>query len=86
MVLLESGVDRDWVIRDLEAQGVQSRAYFPPIHLMPYIAETYGFRPGAFPRTEEVSRRALALPFHARLTEAEVSEVVGALGRVLNRG
>jgi perosamine synthetase len=86
VVTLAEGLDRDAVMRGLEACGIPVRAYFPPVHLQPYVRDAFGFRGGELPLTESVARRTIALPFHANLGLAEVEHVVHHLERVVNRG
>ena len=69
VVRLAEGVDRDRVVLAMEAQGVPARAYFPPMHLQPYVRERLGTGPGMLPVTEALARRTLALPFHNHLSE-----------------
>src|SRR5262245_1751071 len=83
VVRLPPWLDRDAVIRALDERGVPARAYFPPIHLQPVYRERFGFRPGAFPVSEEMGRRCLALPFFGAMTDAQIEAVCGALGEVL---
>ena len=64
-------------------RGHPSRAYFPPLHLQPYIRERFGTREGMLPVTEDVARRTLALPFHNNLTEEQVARVVDAVTRAV---
>ena len=71
--------DRDAVLSGLRARGVACRNYFVPIHLQPFIQERLHTREGQFPVTEQVAKRAIALPFHNHLTESEVGRVVEAL-------
>jgi perosamine synthetase len=75
---------RDAVLEEMTRQGIQVGNYFPPVHLQPFIAERYGYRPGAFPIAESVSRRTIALPFHNRLTQDEVAIVCGTLRAILD--
>ena len=77
--------DRDEIIRLLRAEGIGTNNYFPPIHLQPYVAQQFGYRPGDFPLTESVANRTLALPFHGKLGEAEVDEVVRTLNAVIDK-
>jgi dTDP-4-amino-4,6-dideoxygalactose transaminase len=79
VVTLAEGLERDPVMRAMEAQAVPARGYFSPIHLQPYIRDRFGSREGELPVTEAISRRTLALPFHNNLTEAQVERVVAAL-------
>ena len=83
VIQLDPDRDRQTVMRRLHEQGVPSRAYFPPIHLLPFYRERFGFRPGQFPVTEDVAQRTLALPFHAKLTPADIEYVCQALDKSL---
>ena len=82
-VRLPAGVDRRTVIRSLAEAGIQSKAYLPCVHLMPYYRERFGFRPGQFPVAESVSERSLALPFFGSISEAQVSRVSESLAAAL---
>ena len=43
------------------------------------MRERFGYREGMFPVTEAVAARTISLPFHNRLTEADVAVTVTAL-------
>jgi perosamine synthetase len=81
VVTLPEEADREAVIAELAARGVQTARYLPCIHLQPYMQERFGYRVGLCPVAEELASRTLALPFHARLGEddqAYVAEVLSA--------
>ena len=82
--LFEPG-DRDAIMTDLRAEGIGCNNYFPPIHLQPYMAEQFGFKPGDFPICEYVSNRTLALPFFGDMTAGQVDQVCSALDRLLEK-
>jgi len=79
VVLLDRGVDRDAVAAKLAARMVPTRPYFRPIHLQPYYRKRFGDLSGSLPVTEDVGRRALALPFHGRLSDESIGYVTEAL-------
>jgi perosamine synthetase len=85
VVQLPDHADRDEVIRSLDAQGIQSKAYLPCIHLLPPYRERFGFVGGEFPIAERVSERSLALPFFTSMTEGQVDRVCTALVEALGR-
>jgi perosamine synthetase len=85
VVQLPEGADRDEVIAELARRGVQSKAYLPCIHLLPFYRERFGFRGGEFPVAERVAERALALPFFTMMTADDVERVAGALAQSLGR-
>ena len=63
------------ILQQMTSRNIQVSNYFPPVHLMPFIAEQFDYQPGDFPITESVSQRTIALPFHNHLTKDEVSIV-----------
>lgn len=74
---------RDHLIKSLRQEGIGCRDYFPTIHLSTLYRQLFGYSEGAFPVTESVAARTIALPFHNRLSEKEVDEVVSTLGRLM---
>jgi dTDP-4-amino-4,6-dideoxygalactose transaminase len=82
-VWLQEEAGRERVIADLEARGIATSRYLPSIHLQPYMRERFGFREGMLPRSEEASRRLLALPFHSGISPQEQERVVEALRDVI---
>ena len=84
VVALPSGTDREAVIRELDARGVQTARYLPCIHLQSYMQERYGFRAGLCPIAEDLSSRTLALPFHALLDEDDQAHVAETLRAALD--
>jgi perosamine synthetase len=85
VVQLPAEVERDTVLRQLAARGVQSKPYLPAIHLMSFYREQFGHRPGEFPVCEDVAARSLALPFFPEMTASQVERVAGELARALGR-
>jgi perosamine synthetase len=76
---LDGSLDRDAIIGDLDARGVQAKPYLPCIHLQPYYREVHGYRPGLLPVTEAISASTIALPFFAEMSEPQVESVCSAL-------
>lgn len=71
--------ERDQIVSLLKQQGIGCRNYFPPIHLQPLYRQMFGYRPGAFPVTEHVADRTIALPFFNHLTEEKIRFVCSSL-------
>jgi len=84
VVHFDPNVDRDALAGRMTKRGIPVRPYFLPIHLQPYMVEKFGFREGDYPRTEDLGRRGLALPFSGVMSEAEVEAVCVALAAELN--
>ena len=82
VIRLADHVDRDLLGRFLAERGIETRPYFPPIHLQAAYRRQFGYADGAFPICERVARGTLALPFFNDLTE----ETVGVIARTLREG
>jgi perosamine synthetase len=66
-------------MKELELNGVPSRAYFSPVHEQKYFRETGKYKHVNLPVTNDISERTLALPFHTKMTDEEISYVVKIL-------
>lgn len=82
-VLLPEGLDRDRITAAIEAQGIETRPLFYPVHTMPMFAGTAG--DAAFPVAAALARRGFNLPSYPDLTAADVATITGVVGDVLRR-
>ena len=71
--------DRDGVLRELRAQGIEAQIGTYALHLLGAYRDQ-----GPFPGASRVFERALALPFHTRLTDGDLDRVVGALDKIVS--
>jgi perosamine synthetase len=85
VVRVAEDVDRDELARRLEVRGIPTRPYFWPIHLQPPYRERFGFAPGMYPHSETAGEALLSLPFHGKMTEAQVEYVCETLAAVLEQ-
>jgi dTDP-4-amino-4,6-dideoxygalactose transaminase len=69
---------RDSIVDDLRTEQIEAAAYSQPLHLQRRYFDM-GYRRGDFFVTEKVADRAVALPFHAHLTEEQVAFIVGTM-------
>jgi dTDP-4-amino-4,6-dideoxygalactose transaminase len=71
--------ERDRVLAELRAQGIEAQIGTYALHrLGPYRGQ------GEFPGAARVYERALALPFHTRLSESDLDRVAEALDKVVS--
>jgi len=70
--------DRDRVMAELRAEGIQCQIGTYALHRLGAYREQ-----GSFPGADAAFERALALPLHTKLTDAELDRVADALGRAL---
>lgn len=69
---------RDAIVEDLRTERIEAAPYCRPLHLQRHYFEL-GFRRGDYLVAEKVSDRAVALPFHAHLTEDQIAFIVGTM-------
>lgn len=68
---------RDAIIAFLKSKGVETRPYFfPPVHEQKFFRR---FATRRLPRTEELSRRVITLPFFTTIEPAQMDYVAEAL-------
>lgn len=88
VIHLEEGFsedDRNRIMQGLISNGIGSNNYFPPIHLQPFYTETFGYKPGDLPVTEQIAKRTLALPFYNNLQEKDMDLVCTVLQNEINK-
>ena len=74
---------RDDVLAALTKENIGVGVHYLALHTHPYYAETYGLQPDDFPNAQFISDRTLSLPFSAKLTDADVADVIAAVQKVL---
>jgi perosamine synthetase len=75
---------RDRLLDLLNAQGVQSKAYFSPcIHLQEFYMRDFGYTEGMFPVAERLSQETIILPFFTTISEAQMQYVCDQLKAAL---
>ena len=83
-ICLPDGVDRDQVIADMEVEGIETRPFFFPMHVLPPYLNPKGDR--EFPVSTSIGRRGLNLPSSASLTYDDAVRVADVLmGAVASR-
>ena len=72
--------DRDEVLAALRAEGIEAQIGTYALHRLSAYADQ-----GSFPGADAAFERALALPFHTALTEADVDRVCAALDELVSK-
>ena len=71
---------RDEVMARMDAQGIETRPVFYPMHVMPPY-----FEEGAsYPNAEHCAGRGINLPTHGMLSEQDIDRVVAALQHAID--
>jgi perosamine synthetase len=74
---------RDRVRAELREKGIATQIYFTPIHQQPFYQQCQPGNMPSLPNTEQAANECLALPFHTRLSEAEINFVCDAIDQAL---
>jgi perosamine synthetase len=81
--VLADRFDRDSIARGLQAEGIETRPVFPPMHLLPPYAHLA--QPGSLPIGEHLSRQGINLPTGAHLSRSQAERVCDCLKRQLRK-
>jgi perosamine synthetase len=73
------GIGRDELMGRLADAGIQSRTFFCPMNLQPFIQRQAGYRPVECPVAEELWETGLYLPSSPTLSEEDIESVVGVI-------
>lgn len=77
------GKSRDEIQQALHRENIGTGIHYTSLHLHKYYREKYGYKRGDFPNAEYISDRTISLPLSAKLTDADVSDVIAAVRKAL---
>jgi dTDP-4-amino-4,6-dideoxygalactose transaminase len=77
-ILLSDREARNGLLAHLNGQGILAVFHYVPLHSSP-MGQTFGYREGDLPVTENLSGRLLRLPMFYAITEEEQSRVVAEI-------
>ena len=77
-------VSRDALAKQLYKDGIETRTFFCPMNLQPFLQKQPGFRPAPCPVAERLWRDGLYLPSSPKLTDAQIDFVADRLQAALN--
>jgi dTDP-4-amino-4,6-dideoxygalactose transaminase len=74
--------DRKEVFLSLKEKGIFGQVHYIPAHLQPYYRESYGFKPGDYPRSEAFYQREISIPMFPKMTDEEVDYVISTIREI----
>jgi dTDP-4-amino-4,6-dideoxygalactose transaminase len=80
----KTGVTRDQFLDRMTNEGIGIGVHYLSLPEHPYYQKTYGWRPEDYPNAMCIGRQTVSLPISAKLTEADVSDVIASVKKVLN--
>jgi len=77
--------NRDELQKALYHENIGTGIHFVSLHLQDYYRRMFEYKRGDFPNAEFISDRTISLPLSPKLTEQDISDVIKAVQKVLNR-
>jgi dTDP-4-amino-4,6-dideoxygalactose transaminase len=77
-ILLPDQATRDGLMSHLHQRGINAVFHYVPLHTAP-MGQTFGYRAGDLPVTEELSGRLLRLPLYYDITDDDLRRVVSEI-------
>ena len=81
----EFGMNRDELMEKLSAKGIETRAFFIPMHEQPVFKNRGLFKGENYPIADDLSKTGMYLPSGSGLEEEEIKFVCGTIKEVKNR-
>ena len=75
-------VDRGEVFRALRGENIGVNVHYIPVHCHPYYRDRFGYRGCEYPVAEDAYARLISLPMFHGMTDQDVEDVRGAVGKV----
>ena len=79
----QTGMTRDGFIEAMTAQNIGVGVHYQSIPVHPYYQERYGWLPEDYPHSYQIGQQTVSLPLSAKLTDADVSDVIRAVHNAL---
>ena len=77
-------VDRDAVAQALHLEGIGTGVHYRAVHLHAYYRERFRWSVESLPNADAISARTLSLPCSAALSDADVTDVIEGVCRVMS--
>ena len=77
-------VSRDVVLTEIQKRGVGVAVHFRCLHLQPFFKKHFNYKKGMLPLSEYLSDRLISLPLYPKMTDDDVSKVIGTVLEVLH--
>ena len=84
-ILLNSEIDRSFIIAKMKEEGIQTSIHYPAAHLFTYFRSHLGTTEGLLPLTEKIANNVLTLPLFPDMKIEQVEMVVGTLSKLLSK-
>jgi perosamine synthetase len=77
------GLTRDQLMVELQKIGIETRAFFNPMHKQPVFRDMNLFESESYPIAEALSQKGLYLPSSSGLTPEEITFVCDSIKKII---
>ena len=81
----KAGISRDQFLDAMTAEQIGVGVHYMSIPEHPFYQQRYGWRPDMFPVAMQIGRQTISLPLSAKLTDQDMTDVIDAVHRILDR-
>jgi dTDP-4-amino-4,6-dideoxygalactose transaminase len=78
-----TGISRDALLQAMTDQNIGVGVHYLSIAEQPYYQKVFGWKPEDYPHAMRIGRQTVSLPFSAKLSDADVDDVIKAVGRIV---
>jgi dTDP-4-amino-4,6-dideoxygalactose transaminase len=79
----KAGISRDTFLDRMTANGIGVGVHYMSVPEHPYYQKTFGWKPEDYPNAMRIGRQTASLPISAKLTEADVRDVIESVNNSL---
>ena len=76
-------ISRSEFIEQLRERGIGASVHYIPLHLHPYYARTFAYKPSDFPIASGVYEQIISLPLYSAMRDEDVDRVITAVHEIL---
>jgi len=80
----EFGINRDDFMIKLKSEGIETRAFFTPMHRQPVLKKTGYFKKEKYPVSEKIEKRGLYLPSSSSLSDEDIQFICKKIRKIKN--
>jgi dTDP-4-amino-4,6-dideoxygalactose transaminase len=81
-----AGISRDGFLEEMTRQGIGVGVHYRSLPEHVYYRERFGWRPEEYPHAMRIGRQTVSIPLSAKLTDADVEDVIEAVRRTIGAG
>lgn len=83
VILVDEGLDRDRIVEDMKARGIETTLGTYALHDQPYFQREFGYRTGQLPNSHAAFTRTITLPLYPQMNESDLDLVADTLKEVV---